>query len=187
MISLTAEPEKILEGENLIIKLDIVGKVNKQTYFGKYFKLNIRKNGSEEVEQLYPLRYNLEPLIWEINSNIYGAYGVFYGTYNVTASLQNLQKIIANTNFIVEEQCLIKKTNVCNNITWYENENKIKTMYSNNNKKEDNQMYIPNIQKPGEVYKNKINNIDNKILENINDQYKTYSNVQIATKNVNSI
>ena len=48
-------------------------------------------------------------------------------------------------------------------------------------------MYIPNIQKPGEVYKNKINNIDNKILENINDQYKTYSNVQIATKNVNSI
>ena len=43
MISLTSEPERIINGETLKIKLDIEGKVNLSTYKNMLFNLTIKK------------------------------------------------------------------------------------------------------------------------------------------------
>ena len=128
MISLVSNPMEIYQGDSLKIELTIDGKINEQTYYGKYFNLNIKKNGTNKIETLYPLRYNLEPLIWEINPFIYNS----YGTFNVIAIIQDGPQISTCT-FIVLEQCTIGKINICNNLSSYNNISNIKNhMYKKN-------------------------------------------------------
>ena len=43
MISIVSEPERIVNGETLKVKLDIEGKVNLGTYKNMYFNLTIKK------------------------------------------------------------------------------------------------------------------------------------------------
>ena len=115
MISIVSEPEKIINGKTLKIKLDISGKVNFTAYKNMYFNLIIKKNGGTHGNViLYPLKFIGCPLEWEVNPYSYGASD---GTFNVLCTLQNSTISICSTTFIVEPVCAVEKANSCNNIT----------------------------------------------------------------------
>lgn len=114
MISIISEPERIINGETLKVKLTIEGKVNIATYKNMYFNVTIKKNGGTHGSIiLYPLKFIGCPLEWEINPNSYGS----DGTFNVMCTLQNSLNQICLTTFIVEPDCAVEKANSCNNIT----------------------------------------------------------------------
>jgi hypothetical protein len=122
MISLTSMPERITNGETLIIKFVIQDKINLNTYKGSYFNLTLKKNGGTfGTITLYPLKFNGEPLEWEVNPYSYGS----DGTFNVNCTLQN-GPLISSTTFVVEPDCLVKNANNCNNITVYQQNKNLK-------------------------------------------------------------
>jgi hypothetical protein len=115
MISIISEPEKIINGETLKIKLDISGKVNLSTYKNMYFNLIIKKNGGTHGNIiLYPLKFIGCPLEWEVNPYSYTGSD---GTFNVSCTLQNSSVSICSTTFIVEPICAVEKACCSNNIT----------------------------------------------------------------------
>ncbi len=114
MISIVSEPERVINGETLKIKLDIEGKVNLATYKNMYFNLTIKKNGGTHGSTiLYPLKFIGCPLEWEVNPYSYGS----DGTFNVSCTLQNSLNQICSTTFVVEPDCAVSKASSCNNIT----------------------------------------------------------------------
>ena len=115
MISIVSEPERIILGETLKVKLNIEGKVNDDTYKNKYFNLTIKKNGGTHgTITLYPLKYIGCPLEWEVNPY---SYAESYGTFNVICTLQNSTIPICNTTFVVEPDSAVAKTSSVSNIT----------------------------------------------------------------------
>lgn len=173
MISLISLPERVIQGESIIIELKIEGKL-KKTYYGKYINLNIKKNGSTYTKILYPQRYNNEPLIWNVNQNSYS----LYGTFNVNAFIQNESSIISSTTFIIEEKCIVNKVDISNNLSDYKNKQNIKDNYQKNNEiNESNIIY--NIQKPNQQI---IETVKTDIIEINND---LLNKVQKSLRNVN--
>jgi hypothetical protein len=115
MISIVSEPERIMLGETLKVKLDIEGKVNENTYKNKYFNIIIKKNGGTHGNIiLYPLKFIGCPLEWDVNSYSYSG---TYGTFNVVCTLQNSNVPICNTTFVVEPDSAIAKASSVSNIT----------------------------------------------------------------------
>lgn len=115
MISIACEPERIIMGETLKVKLNIEGKVNGNTYKNKYFNLVIKKNGGTHgTITLYPLKYVGCELEWEVNPY---SYADTYGTFNVMCGLQNSSVSICNATFIVEPNSAIAKASSVLNIT----------------------------------------------------------------------
>ena len=113
MISLTSEPERIVNGETLKIKLNIEGKINISTYKNAYFNLIIKKNGGTHGSvTLYPNKFIGCPLEWEVNPYSYES----EGTFNVICILQNTVNQICTTTFIVEPDCAVQKAQSSNNI-----------------------------------------------------------------------
>lgn len=184
MISLSSIPERIIEGETLKIKLDIQGQINLKMYKGTYFNLVLKKNGGTSGlgnTTLYPLRFNGFPLEWEVNPNSYGS----YGTFNVGCVIQDSSQI-TSTTFIVEQDCIVKKVNTCNNITAIEQTKRHKD--SQIKKQEIPIDYTAGclIQKPGQIIKEepkKINPIENEFNSSLLSSVK----VQRANKNVNGL
>ena len=178
MISLSPNKERIQDGETIYIKLDIQGNNNIKMYKNKYFNLNINKNGGNHgSSNLYPLRFNGFPLEWEVNKNSYKT----YGTFNVSCVIQD-GPLLNSTTFIVDEDCIIKKVNTCNNINVYE---QIKIQKSEFKKKEEQIIDYTNgcnIQKPG------ITIISQKIIEpinkNIQNELINSGQVQKIAKNI---
>lgn len=114
MISIVSEPERIINGETLKIKLDIEGKVNIATYKNMYFNITLKKNGGTHGSTiLYPLKFIGGSLEWEVNPYSYGS----DGTFNVNCTLQNSLNQICSTTFIVEPNCAESKAVSVNNIT----------------------------------------------------------------------
>lgn len=114
MIAIISEPERIINGETLKVKLNIEGKVNLSTYKNMYFNLTIKKNGGTHGSTiLYPIKFIGCPLEWEVNPYSYGS----DGTFNVSCTLQNNLNQICSTTFIVEPDCAVSKALSCNNIT----------------------------------------------------------------------
>lgn len=114
MISIVSEPDRVINGETLKIKLDIEGKVNLATYKNMYFNITIKKNGGTHGSTiLYPLKFVGHPLEWEVNPYSYGS----DGTFNVSCTLQNSLNQICSTTFVVEPDCAVNKASSCNNIT----------------------------------------------------------------------
>lgn len=185
MISLTSIPSKIKEGETLKIKLDIQGQINLKTYKGVYFNLVLKKNGGTSGlgnTTLYPLKFNGNPLEWEVNHNSYGS----YGTFNVSCIIQNSNQI-TGTTFIVEPDCIIKKANTCNNITSIEQTKRFK---DNQIKKQEIPIDFTGgclVQKPGfttiiqdiPIIKSSTNELEQLLI--------SCAKVQKANKNVNGI
>ncbi len=182
MISLSSIPERINQGQTLKVKLDIQGQINIKMYKGTYFNLILKKNGGTlGTTILYPLRFNGFPLEWEVNPNSYGS----DGTFNVGCIIQDSNQI-TSTTFIVEPDCMIKKTNTCNNITSLE---QIIRFKDSQIKKQE----IPidytggcSIQKPGTILKEQVKNL-NKISNEFNNLLGSSGKVQKATRNVNGI
>jgi hypothetical protein len=187
MISLTSEPEIIKDGEILKLKLNIQGQINNKMYKGSYFNITLKKNGGTLGSvNLYPLRYNGNPLEWEVNPNSYGS----YGTFNATCFIQEGPNL-TSTTFIVEPDCIIGKVNTCNNLTVIEQANKLKNI---NVKKKEYQVDFTggcSIQKPGQNFNhiniNQINKI--KVLEDSTVENNLVSTVKVQKigKNVNGI
>ena len=114
MISIVSEPERIICGETLKIKLNIEGKVNLSTYKNMYFNLTIKKNGGTHGSViLYPLKFIGCSLEWEVNPYTYGS----DGTFNVSCTLQNSLNQICSTTFVVEPDAGVQKAISNNNIT----------------------------------------------------------------------
>lgn len=114
MISIVSEPERVINGVTLKIKLNIEGKVNISTYKNMFFNLTIKKNGGTHGSTiLYPLKFIGNSLEWEVNPYSYGS----DGTFNVICTLQNNLNSICSTTFIVEPDCAVAKASSCNNIT----------------------------------------------------------------------
>ena len=114
MISIVSEPERVINGETLKVKLNIEGKVNLETYKNMYFNLTIKKNGGTHGSViLYPLKFIGCPLEWEVNPYSYGS----DGTFNVMCSLQNSLNQICYTTFVVEPDSAVTKAISSNNIT----------------------------------------------------------------------
>lgn len=123
MISLTAIPERIKDGETLKLKLEIKGQINVKMYKSEYFNIVFKKNGGTlGSTTLYPLRFNGYDLEWEVNPHSYGS----VGTFNAMLVIQDTIYPIANATFIVEPDCIINKVNTCNNITQIEQTKKFK-------------------------------------------------------------
>lgn len=128
MISLKSIPDRIIQGDTAKILLDIQGQLNLKMYKGSYFNLTMKKiGGTLGNVTMYPLRFNGFPLEWEINSNTYGPLGE-YGTFIVNCTLQDGPGIITTT-FIVEQKCIEKKVNICNNLINYEEQIKLKNLH----------------------------------------------------------
>lgn len=185
MISLTSKPERIMDGEILSMKLEINGKVNNQMYLGKYFNLVIKKNGSisAKPETLYPQRYNLVPLVWEINQNSY----ISAGTFNVFATIQD-GPIVSTGTFIVDEITIVNKIDTSNNISSMINTQNIKTKYKKTQEQIPDYTGNCSIQKPGQIL---LEPVKKEVLDDSNNKgvtsYLVSSNsVQIHSKNVNS-
>lgn len=178
MINLLSKPEIIKDGETLYIQLDIQGKINKTMYKGSYFNLTLKKNGGTHGSTtLYPLRFNGFPLEWEVNSNSYNT----YGTFNVTCNIQDGPQI-SSTTFIVEEDCIIKKINTCNNISNLIQAQNYKSQFIT--KKEQSIDYTGgcSIQKSGTIIKCEINNEQD--LLNNNLEIISTSKVHKIVKNI---
>ena len=127
MISFTPNPERVVNGETLKVKLEIDGMINNKTYKGNYFNVVIKKNGGTlGTVTLYPLRFNGNPLEWEINPYSYGS----EGTFTANCIFQGSSSVLTSTTFIVEPDC-VKQNNVnlCNNLTTYEQALKHKQNY----------------------------------------------------------
>lgn len=115
MISIISEPERIIKGETLKIKLDIEGKVNLNTYKNMYFNLTIKKNGGTHGSIiLYPLKFVGYPLEWEVNPYSYAGSD---GTFNVICTLQDSNVPISTCTFTVEPDSDVAKASSCSNIT----------------------------------------------------------------------
>lgn len=115
MISLTSEPERIINGETLKIKLDIEGKVNLTTYKNMLFNLTIKKNGGTHGSIiLYPLKFIGCPLEWEVNPYSYTGSD---GTFNVICTLQDSTVPISSCTFVIEPDRAVAKASTCNNIS----------------------------------------------------------------------
>lgn len=115
MISIVSEPERIINGETLKVKLNIEGKVNIATYKNKYFNVIIKKNGGTHGSIiLYPLKFIGCPLEWEVNPYSYAGSD---GTFNVICTLQNSDIHICTCTFIVKSDCKVSKISCPNNIT----------------------------------------------------------------------
>lgn len=125
MISFIPTPERIVNGETLTVKLDIDGQINNKTYKGKYFNVVIKKNGGTlGTVILYPLRFNGNPLEWEINPYSYGS----EGTFTINCIFQgSSDSVLTSTTFVVEPDCITgRNVNVCNNLTSLEQANRLK-------------------------------------------------------------
>jgi hypothetical protein len=182
MISLTSIPERIIQGQTLKVKLDIQGQINIKMYKGTYFNLVLKKNGGTlGSTTLYPLRFNGFPLEWEVNPNSYGS----DGTFNVGCVIQDSNQI-SSTTFIVEPDCIIKKTNTCNNITSLEQTKRFKD--SQIKKQEIPIDYTGGcaIQKPGIMLKEQVK-ISNQVPNEYGNFLLSSVKVQKATRNVNGI
>ena len=163
MISLTSIPERIAFGETLKIKLDIQGKINLNTYKSSYFNLTIRKNSSQLGSiTLYPLRFNGNPLEWEVNPNSYGS----DGTFSVNCTLQNGPSV-SNTTFIVEPDCKVLCANEPKNLTCLIQT--ANTKHFNVKKQEQVPEYLRThqVQKPGSTYV--CNEIEKEVSKNKKD------------------
>ena len=57
MLILNLNKDKIIKGETITAEFNINDKQNKILYKNKYFVLNIRENGSTEIQKLSPLYY----------------------------------------------------------------------------------------------------------------------------------
>ena len=173
MISLKATPDRIIQGETLKLELEITGQLNNKTYYGKYFNIVLKKNGSKtnDLSNLYPLRYNYEPLIWEVNPNSYE----FHGTYTANLIIQG-GPIITSTTFIIYEKCVVGRVDTCNNITSIENANNIKSAYIKRREPSGEVVQGSKVQKQGNILTsvplplikvlempNQINNVGGKI------------------------
>lgn len=182
MISLTALPERIKEGETLKLKLDIQGQINLKMYKNTYFNVVLKKNGGTlGSTTLYPLRFNGFPLEWEVNPNSYGS----YGTFNVNCIVQDGAPI-TNTTFIIEPDCVVKKVNTCNNITSIE---QIKRFKDSQIKKQEVPIDYTGgclIQKPGHTIKQEIIKED-PVEKSFGAGLISSAKVQKASKNVNGI
>jgi len=114
MISIVSEPERIINGQTLKVKLNIEGKVNLATYKNMYFNLTIKKNGGTHGSTiLYSLKFIGYPLEWEVNPYSYGS----DGTFNVICTLQNSLNQICSTTFVIEPNFAVTQASSCNNIT----------------------------------------------------------------------
>jgi len=121
MIDLTVIPDRLIVTDLQLVTINFNISdvrfhidVNKHYYFGKYFNIIIRKNGTvNNTQTLYPLRFNGNQLTWNYTpSDI--------GTFLVNAVLQNEQNIIvASTTFVVEPDNIISKVNTANNINLF--------------------------------------------------------------------
>jgi hypothetical protein len=186
MISIVSEPERIINGETLKVKLDIEGKVNISTYKNMYFNVTIKKNGGTHGSTiLYPLKFIGSSLKWEVNPYSYGS----DGTFNVCCTLQNSLTQICSTTFIVEPDCAVSKALSCNNITGIlQNINLRKGIVK---KQEEQPEYLKSfqIQKPNQLSIYDINYKEKEIEKisksnNFNTQLISSVKVQRAYKNV---
>ena len=178
MISLISIPERVIQGETLKVKLDIQGKINIKTYKGVYFNLTIKKNGGNLGNTiLYPLRFNGNPIEWEINPYSY----MSDGTFNVNCTIQDGTQIVSTT-FVVEPDCIIQKINTCNNLTTIEQSKRFKDSYIKKQEIPIDYTYGCQIEKPKSKIKD-TQNIKEINTENIINQ-NIFSKVQKAYKNV---
>jgi hypothetical protein len=148
MISLRATPDRIIQGDTLKLELEITGQLNNKTYYGKYFNITLKKNGSTDSSNLYPLRYNYEPLVWEVNPNSYE----FHGTYTANCVLQG-GPLITSTTFIIYEDCVVGKVDTCNNLASIENYLNIKSAYIKNKEPSSDVVQGSKVQKKGDTLK----------------------------------
>ena len=189
MLILNLNKDKIIKGETITAEFNINDKQNKILYKNKYFVLNIRENGSTEIQKLSPLYYFGEPLVWEINPLIYKLTGTFI-LFITFLNDSSLNKKLVSNNFIVEEKCFINNVNTCNNLTYHTQNIQIKNDNIQNLKKEDTQMYIPSIQifnDPNnkiEATKD-IKTINNDLSNKVDINTNKYSNNKVQVPNSN--
>ena len=162
MISIISEPERIINGDMTIVKLNIEGKVNYNTYKNMYFNLTIKKNGGNHGHIiLYPLKFVGYPLEWEINPY---SYDRNEGTYNVICTLQDSTIQICTCTFIIEPDSSVKKAYSSTNITsLFQNINIKKSIVK---KQEEKIEYFQSfqVQKPEQIINApKINHKENEI------------------------
>lgn len=112
MISLIASPDQITDEHIVYITLTIDDKVSQQTYQGLYINLIIKKVGSNNNVPSYRLRYNGEPLVFEINKYMYG----LPGTFQVTANIFDGPSF-ATAGFVVVEKFSPREGNVGAGVT----------------------------------------------------------------------
>jgi hypothetical protein len=112
MISLIPNPDQISDENIVNIILTIDDEVNKKAYEGIYINLIIKKVGTLNQVPSYRLRYNGEPLIFEINKYTYGG----PGTFQVTANIYDGPSF-ASTTFIVTEKFKMNNVNIGAGVT----------------------------------------------------------------------
>ncbi len=112
MISLIANPDNVVDENVLYIILTIDDEVNQKAYQGLYINLIIKKVGTLNQVPTYRLRYNNEPLTFEINKYTYGG----PGTFQVTANVYDGPSI-ASTSFIVSEKFKMGNINIGAGVT----------------------------------------------------------------------
>ncbi len=187
MISIVSEPERIINGETLKIKLNIEGKVNISTYKNMYFNLTIKKNGGTYGNViLYPLKFIGCSLEWEVNPYSYGS----EGTFNVYCTLQNSLNQICSSTFVVEPDKPCSKAISCSNITTIINNINLRKGIVK--KQEEKPQYFqsfqienPNILSNSQEINHKEKEIEKKNINNeFNQQLISSAKVQKAFKNV---
>ncbi len=112
MISLVASPDQIIIDTIVYITLTIDDEVNQKAYQGLYINLTVKKVGTNNNVPSYRIRYNGEPLVWEINKYTYGG----PGTFQVTANVYDGPSF-ANTTFVVVESFKPQDCNIGAGIT----------------------------------------------------------------------
>lgn len=176
MISIVSEPERIMLGETLKVKLNIEGKVNENTYKNKYFNLIIKKNGGTHgTITLYPLKYIGCKLEWEVNPYSYSG---SYGTFNVICTLLNSTVPICNTTFVVEPDTAVAKASSVSNITCLLQNINIRKGIARKQEEKPEYFKLHQVQKPEQIansheinYKEK--EIEKKQIQSINETNTT--------------
>lgn len=112
MISLVASPDQIIDEEIVYVILTMDDVINQQSYLGLYINLIVKKVGTNNNVPTYRLRYNGEPLTWEINKYTYGS----PGTFQVSANIYDGPSF-ANTNFVVKDKFLARDGNIGAGVT----------------------------------------------------------------------
>lgn len=112
MISLISSPDQIPDENVIYVTLTIDDDVSQQYYQGLYINLIVKKVGTNNNVPTYRLRYNGEPLVWEINKYTYGGPGTFQVTANVYDGAS-----FASTSFVVKDKFQARDGNVGAGIT----------------------------------------------------------------------
>ena len=174
MISIVSEPERIILGETLKVKLNIEGKVNENTYKNEYFNLTIKKNGGTHgTITLYPLKYIGYELEWEVNPY---SYAYSYGTFNIVCTLQNSTIPICNTTFVIEPDSAVAKASSVSNITGLLQNINVRKGIAR--KQEENPEYFKShqVQKPEQIANSYEINYKEKEIEKKQTQYENETN-----------